>query len=203
MPGMLPGTIEGTSWSSSVPVEGIESAPMMPGAPGPFWPSSSTGRRFLSRQSMTNGGPVRSNHRAARGKDPANRCRAVDFLSRHVQASGRRIGPLQARKALLYAPRSRTFVRLFLGSSAVEHSTVNRMVAGSNPARGAKSPANIDTYIADASARARMLRFAGACTKDDAVSARSADTPHALRILSNVRFCDRPPENGRWSGASE
>jgi hypothetical protein len=31
----------------------------------------------------------------------------------------------------------RTIVRLFLGSSAVEHSTVNRMVAGSNPARGA------------------------------------------------------------------
>ena len=28
---------------------------------------------------------------------------------------------------------------LFLGSSAVEHSTVNRMVAGSNPARGASS----------------------------------------------------------------
>src|SRR5689334_21181800 len=49
-----------------------------------------------------------------------------------------RFGPLQARKALLYAARSRTFVRLFLGSSAVEHSTVNRMVAGSNPARGAK-----------------------------------------------------------------
>ena len=33
--------------------------------------------------------------------------------------------------------RERLF-RLFLGSSAVEHSTVNRMVAGSNPARGAK-----------------------------------------------------------------
>src|SRR6266404_3693130 len=29
--------------------------------------------------------------------------------------------------------------RLFLGSSAVEHSTVNRMVAGSNPARGASN----------------------------------------------------------------
>jgi len=27
-----------------------------------------------------------------------------------------------------------------------------------------------------------MLRFAGACTKDDAVSALSAATPHALRI---------------------
>src|SRR5579863_4312143 len=34
----------------------------------------------------------------------------------------------------------RTQLRLFLGSSAVEHSTVNRMVAGSNPARGAKNP---------------------------------------------------------------
>jgi hypothetical protein len=32
----------------------------------------------------------------------------------------------------------RTQLRLFLGSSVVEHSTVNRMVAGSNPARGAK-----------------------------------------------------------------
>jgi hypothetical protein len=33
--------------------------------------------------------------------------------------------------------------RLFLGSSAVEHSTVNRMVAGSNPARGANDLNNI------------------------------------------------------------
>src|SRR5580692_3391062 len=31
----------------------------------------------------------------------------------------------------------RTILASFLGSSAVEHSTVNRMVAGSNPARGA------------------------------------------------------------------
>src|SRR6516164_2528822 len=34
--------------------------------------------------------------------------------------------------------RSPRRVRLFLCSSAVEHSTVNRMVAGSNPARGAR-----------------------------------------------------------------
>jgi hypothetical protein len=34
-------------------------------------------------------------------------------------------------------PRAKDDFRLFLGSSAVEHSTVNRMVAGSNPARGA------------------------------------------------------------------
>jgi hypothetical protein len=35
-------------------------------------------------------------------------------------------------------PAREPLFRLFLGSSAVEHSTVNRMVAGSNPARGAK-----------------------------------------------------------------
>jgi hypothetical protein len=50
------------------------------------------------------------------------------------------IGPfpaLQGTEALLYAARGERLFRLFLGSSAVEHSTVNRMVAGSNPARGA------------------------------------------------------------------
>src|SRR6185437_6719311 len=46
--------------------------------------------------------------------------------------------PLQGREALLYAAARERLFRLFLGSSAVEHSTVNRMVAGSNPARGAK-----------------------------------------------------------------
>jgi hypothetical protein len=45
---------------------------------------------------------------------------------------------LQGSGALLYAARCEPLgFRLFLGSSAVEHSTVNRMVAGSNPARGA------------------------------------------------------------------
>lgn len=51
---------------------------------------------------------------------------------------GWRIRPLQAQPALLYAAARERLVRLFLGSSAVEHPTVNRMVAGSNPARGAK-----------------------------------------------------------------
>jgi hypothetical protein len=41
-------------------------------------------------------------------------------------------------KRLCYTLRAREVLyRVFLGSSAVEHSTVNRMVAGSNPARGA------------------------------------------------------------------
>src|SRR3954452_17894386 len=45
--------------------------------------------------------------------------------------------PLQGETALLYAGAREHDFHLFLGSSAVEHSTVNRMVAGSNPARGA------------------------------------------------------------------
>jgi hypothetical protein len=52
---------------------------------------------------------------------------------------------LQGSGALLYAARRNPAgFRLFLGSSAVEHSTVNRMVAGSNPARGAKIRSNIN-----------------------------------------------------------
>src|SRR5690242_16216459 len=43
------------------------------------------------------------------------------------------------RRGLCYRlPPCEGCFRLFPGSSAVEHSTVNRMVAGSNPARGAK-----------------------------------------------------------------
>ena len=48
------------------------------------------------------------------------------------------------RKRLCYTqPRADDWFALFLGSSAVEHPTVNRMVAGSNPARGAKIPLNV------------------------------------------------------------
>ena len=42
----------------------------------------------------------------------------------------------QSPAALLYALRARQL--LFPGSSAVEQPAVNRLVAGSNPARGAK-----------------------------------------------------------------
>jgi hypothetical protein len=58
-------------------------------------------------------------------------CRSRPEVSHFVLCKG--------RKALLYAARGERLFRLFLGSSAVEHSTVNRMVAGSNPARGAKT----------------------------------------------------------------
>jgi hypothetical protein len=54
----------------------------------------------------------------------------------------------KAPGALLYAARCERLFRLFLGSSAVEHSTVNRMVAGSNPARGANEFKHLaDPYV--------------------------------------------------------
>jgi hypothetical protein len=83
----------------------------------------------------------RSNHlmSPAPEKRPPNRCKT----------SGFRTTPNTARQAYFsYASRIGFVIRcplaiglrrLFLGSSAVEHSTVNRMVAGSNPARGANS----------------------------------------------------------------
>ena len=58
------------------------------------------------------------------------------------------------RKGLCYTlPARDQMRRLFLGSSAVEHSTVNRMVAGSNPARGAKLSI-IFNMLSDGSAHA-------------------------------------------------
>ena len=76
--------------------------------------------------------------------DPPSRCQkppriaaaAVICLSRPMMRHRGLFRPLQGSEALLYAAACEPF-RLFLGSSAVEHSTVNRMVAGSNPARGA------------------------------------------------------------------
>jgi hypothetical protein len=48
--------------------------------------------------------------------------------------------PLCKPERLCYTLRPAKTLRTFPGSSVVEHSTVNRMVAGSNPARGAKQP---------------------------------------------------------------
>ena len=62
--------------------------------------------------------------------------------------------PLQRPEALLYAAAREASLRLFLGSSAVEHSTVNRMVAGSNPARGA----NQIKHLSENDQKSRSLR---------------------------------------------
>src|ERR1700746_1894433 len=67
----------------------------------------------------------------------ANSSNCKDFHIRvHSQANVRFL--LCKRKRLCYTLPARDLLyRPFLGSSAVEHPTVNRMVAGSNPARGA------------------------------------------------------------------
>src|SRR5215212_10279304 len=71
-------------------------------------------------------------------------CTAKQRFRRAFRRPGTSIfGPLQRSRPLLYAPACEQGFRLFLGSSAVEHSTVNRMVAGSNPARGARNINNL------------------------------------------------------------
>ena len=54
---------------------------------------------------------------------------------RQTHQNFRRFAAFKAGPALLYALRARQL--LFPGSSAVEQPAVNRLVAGSNPARGA------------------------------------------------------------------
>src|SRR5215470_19506535 len=66
-------------------------------------------------------------------------------------------------KSLCYTlARSRTTVRLFPDSSAVEHSTVNRMVAGSNPAPGAIRCSPLFVIVRNAEQFQRLARKA--CT---------------------------------------
>jgi hypothetical protein len=136
--GNLPGTIDGTRLKRSVSVSGIESSLTKPrhdrvsAANASFWgsaPGTSCSRnRRVGRKTAI----------FSWSKRPTNRCLRGGL---HPLSRSRRSGPfpaLQGLRALLYAARREPLrFRLFLGSSAVEHSTVNRMVAGSNPARGA------------------------------------------------------------------
>src|SRR5882762_1378441 len=91
--------------------------------------------------------------RFGEGQNAKKSLRHSLFRPRFTRRSKAAFGPLQRVEALLYAPPFANHVRLFLGSSAVEHSTVNRMVAGSNPARGA-----IDRFSANFPERPRTLQ---------------------------------------------
>ena len=126
-----PGRFEGFAWIRSVTLAGIESAPVRPLASAVFWRLRRTGGPADAMSKTTLHVP------GVPGGQPRKGCplcqRGFPALFKNC-----RFGPLQARKELLYAPARGPLVRPFLGSSAVEHSTVNRMVAGSNPARGAK-----------------------------------------------------------------
>ena len=80
--------------------------------------------------------------------------RHIGFSAGIDAAPDRSISALQASEALLYAARCEDCFALFPGSSVVEQPAVNRLVAGSNPARGAKPPL-VDCDLNQAIAAAR------------------------------------------------
>ena len=95
---------------------------------GNWWRGSAAGLRVW---------PARSQFSDRRKGSKSLRRR--QFRSAIDAASARAISSFASLGGFVICCRLRTpWFRLFLGSSAVEHSTVNRMVAGSNPARGAK-----------------------------------------------------------------
>ena len=166
--GISLGTMEGTAFIRSVAaaMAGIESTPVKPGttkSPGRI--SRFGGLRHVPRgcRDCAKAGGITS---PGGSETATNHCAAAGFRPRLTRRRSRTFRPLQARKALLYAPPREQLFRLFLGSSAVEHSTVNRMVAGSNPARGARHFPTLQTCRANTPSRAiAMLRFGRRCTK--------------------------------------
>ena len=73
----------------------------------------------------------------------------------------------KARMLCYTLRRANPWFRLFLGSSAVEHSTVNRMVAGSNPARGAIGSKSANARMRSPDINPRLANPSGrACLND-------------------------------------
>ena len=81
--------------------------------------------------------PARSLFLLGRKRQEITAAPAVSLSGRY-RAGAAHFVLCKARRLCYTLPVANPRFRLFLGSSAVEHSTVNRMVAGSNPARGAK-----------------------------------------------------------------
>ena len=133
MAGMSPGTIEGIRFKRVVWMSGIESPSVNPR----LMKSSAVNASFWRCQSRVTGSlDTRQSWRelatlASRQTKPP-----VSSRARDTRPGKGHFVLCNARWLCYTLPRADT-VRLFLGSSAVEHSTVNRMVAGSNPARGA------------------------------------------------------------------
>ena len=73
-------------------------------------------------------------------------------------------------------------LRLFLGSSAVEHSTVNRMVAGSNPARGATR----NQMVIPVLLKAPRGAFSVAATAQGHIGPPELREPHRFRKLKRA-----------------
>jgi hypothetical protein len=80
---------------------------------------------------------IAENSRLAREDRGPRRWRGTPFGPRPDTPGAAQFLLCKAERLCYTLPAREQLCRLFLGSSAVEHSTVNRMVAGSNPARGA------------------------------------------------------------------
>ena len=132
--GMSDGAIDGVGFSSAS-ITGIESPSVRPG--GLRAPAGSVDLAAVRCERPR--GELRQLRFGTGTTERENRCcaAACPLPSRRAR-TGQLV--LCNGKSLCYTQaRSRTPVRLFPDSSAVEHSTVNRMVAGSNPAPGATS----------------------------------------------------------------
>jgi len=117
---------------------GIESAPVKPRQDRAFWAIESNWRPDPSHLCMTQLRLPGSSHRLAGGRKRRQIVVPHGLSGPASSQSAARDLVLCKPERLCYTlPAREPLFRLFLGSSAVEHSTVNRMVAGSNPARGA------------------------------------------------------------------
>lgn len=96
-------------------------------------------------------------------------------------------------RRLCYTLRARELLcRLFLGSSAVEHSTVNRMVAGSNPARGANHKRFSDRFrIHRRPGRLQRERRAALFLDSQSIEDLRDNTDRA-----SIRRCPLSPDKG-------
>src|SRR5436190_5926333 len=137
MSGISIGTMEGIGLSSAW-MTGIESAP----AKSPALQARARLGRFGGLRIRPADGRVRNTLKPAAG-NPGKHLIAPGFRPGPQPYRNGPIRPLHWPGPLLYAPGLRTSFALFPDSSAVEHSTVNRMVAGSNPAPGAIKTNNL------------------------------------------------------------
>ena len=103
----------------------------------------------------------------------------------------KRLRPLSKRGRLCYM---RTFIapsRLFPGSSAVEQPAVNRLVAGSNPARGAKHLAKVRK---EAITRSHGDRYSGKSSgHDTGAPSRPRCALTVLTLSGALRLSDPHP----------
>lgn len=138
------------------------------------------------------GDAVRTSNGGSHSVQGGNPLRHIDFSAALKPRPTGLFPALQASEALLYAGAREDCFALFPGSSVVEQPAVNRLVAGSNPARGANNlnflqgfQLNLGAGLARLGQGQRAPSFAGiallssACSLPDrqAIAVRITDAP--------------------------